>query len=80
MTTAARLARLESALHPHDLTPVGLTVDEKLAVLQETRYIEYRKGAECRCIVVSADAPPDVRRWLSQNAPEGYAVVLDGAI
>jgi len=70
MTTARRLARLESAAHWLSASPVGLTVDEKLGILAECRYIEYRG----RCIVIQDDASSEVRRWLSQNAPDGYSV------
>ena len=70
MTTARRVLRLESVAHRLSASPVGLTVDEKLGVLAECRYIEYRG----RCIVVQAGAPDEVRAWLSQNAPDGYSV------
>ena len=70
MTTARRVLRLESVAHRLSASPVGLTVDEKLGVLAECRYIEYRG----RCIVVQAGAPDEVRAWLSQNARDGYSV------
>ena len=70
MTTARRVLRLESVAHRLSASPVGLTVDEKLGVLAECRYIEYRG----RCIVVQAGAPDEVRAWLSQNTPDGYSV------
>ena len=70
MTTARRLLRLESLAHRLSASPAGLTVDEKLGILAECRYIEYRG----RCIVIQDDAPSEVVTWLSQNAPAGYSV------
>ena len=70
MTTARRVLRLESLAHRLSASPAGLTMDEKLGILAECRYIEYRG----RCIVVVDDAPSEVRAWLSQNAPDGYSV------
>lgn len=70
MTTARRLARLESAAHWLSASPVGLTVDEKLGLLAEAGLIAYRD----RCILLAQDAPSEVVAWLSQNAPDGYSV------
>ena len=70
MTTARRLARLESAAHWLSASPVGLTVDEKLGILAEAGLIAYRD----RCIVVVDEVPSEVVAWLSQHAPPGYVV------
>lgn len=69
MSLARRVARLENATRRRP--PRGLTDDEKLGVLSECGLIRYDAG---RLIVVSDDAPSEVRAWLALHAPDGYTV------
>lgn len=68
MSLARRVARLENAARRRP--PRGLTDDEKLGVLSECGLIRYDAGR----VIVSADAPPEVKTWLALHAPAGYEV------
>ena len=71
MSLARRVARLENAARLRRGPPRGLCDDERLGVLSECGLIRYDAG---RLIVVSDDAPSEVRAWLALHAPDGYTV------
>ena len=73
-TVGRRVLRLETTARRRG--PAGLTVDEKLGILSECDMITYHAG---RVIVVSADAPGEVARWVQSHAPPGYDVAYGQA-
>ena len=70
MTVNRRVLRLEAVARRRGGPPVGLTDDDRLALLNECGCIEYGDG----CIIVADDVPSEVRRWLVGHAPPGYEV------
>ena len=65
MNLRRRLDALDATRARRLDAPGGLTVDEKLAMLAECGFIEYRDHR----VVVVDDAPGEVVAWCAENAP-----------